>query len=76
MNFDGSELAYQDGPHAALRRCILGPARATVLGQIRIRGGDGRQAQTDEWEQRARREPEKPRTGQSDLRRALKTGVA
>jgi hypothetical protein len=31
MNFDGPELAYEDGPHAARRRCILGPGRAAVL---------------------------------------------
>src|SRR5882672_12149035 len=36
MNFDGSELAYEDGPHAARRRCILGPGRATVLRQFRL----------------------------------------
>jgi hypothetical protein len=67
MNFDGSELAYEDGPHAAL--CILGPGRASVLRQC------SRQAPADEWEQRARTEPEKSRTGQSGLRQALKTGV-
>src|SRR6266404_8006610 len=73
MNFDGSELAYEDGPHAAL--CILGPGRASVLRQFRVRGGGSRQAQADEWKQRARSEPEKPRTGQSGLRQVLKTGV-
>ena len=36
MNFDGSELAYEDGPHAARRRRILGPGRATVLRQFRV----------------------------------------
>ena len=75
MNFDGSELADEDGPHAARRRGILGPGRATVLRQFRVRGGGSRQAPADEWEQRARSEPEKPRTGQSGLRQALKTGV-
>src|SRR5260370_5656902 len=66
MNFDGSEPAYEDGPHAARRRCVLGPGRATVLRQFRVRGGGSRQTQA-EWEQRARSEPEKPRTGQSGL---------
>jgi hypothetical protein len=75
MKFDGSELAYEDGPPAARRRCILGPGRATVLRQFRVRGRGSRQAQADEWEQRTRSEPEKPRTGQSGLRQALKTGV-
>jgi hypothetical protein len=50
MNFDGSELAYKDGPHAALRRCIPGPGRATVLRQFRVQGGGSRRAQADEWE--------------------------
>ena len=68
MNFDGPELAYEDAPHAARRRCILGPGRAAVLRQFRVRGGASRQAQADEWEERARSEPEKPRTGQSGLR--------
>jgi hypothetical protein len=54
--------------HAARRRCILGPGRAAVLRQFRVRGGASRQAQADEWEERARSEPEKPRTGQSGLR--------
>src|ERR1700687_1157565 len=67
MNFDGSEPAYQDGPHAARRRCILGPGRANVLRPFRVRGGARRQAQADEWEQRPRSEPEKPRTGQSGV---------
>jgi hypothetical protein len=67
MNFDGPELAYEDGPHAARGRCILGPRRAAVL-KFRVRGGGSRQAQADEREQRARSEPEKPRTGQSGLR--------
>ena len=49
--------------------------RATVLRQFRVRGGGSRQAPADEWEQRARSEPEKPRTGQSGLRQALKTEV-
>src|ERR1700719_4205048 len=60
MNFDGSELAYEDGPQAAWRRCILGPGRATVLRQFRVRGACSRQSQADEWEQRARSELEKP----------------
>jgi hypothetical protein len=42
MNFDGAELVYEDGPHAARRRCILGPGRATVLRQLRVRGGGSR----------------------------------
>ena len=71
MNFDGSEPAYEDGPHAARRRCMLRPGRATVLRQFRVRGGGSREAQADEWEQRARSEPEKPRTGQSGVRQAL-----
>ena len=54
MNFDRSELAYEDGPHAARRRCILGSGRATVLRQFRVRSGGSRQAQADEWQQRAR----------------------
>src|SRR6202048_3528452 len=68
MDFYGSELAYEDGPHAARRRCILGPGRATVLRQFRVRGGGSRQAQAHEWEQRPRSEPEKLRTGQGGLR--------
>jgi hypothetical protein len=32
MNFDGAELAYEDGPHPVRRRGILDPGRATVLG--------------------------------------------
>jgi hypothetical protein len=40
--------------HAARRRCILGPGRAAVLRQFRVRGGASRQAQADEWEERAR----------------------
>src|SRR5258708_16795683 len=76
MNFDGSEPAYEDGPHAARRRRILGPGRAIVLRHFRVRGGGSRQTQADEWEQRARSEPEKPRTGQRGLRQLLKTGVA
>ena len=36
MNFDSSELADEDGPHAA--RCILGPAGATALRQFRFPG--------------------------------------
>ena len=45
MNFDGSELADEDGPHAAWRRRILGGGRAIVLRQFRVRGAaaDGRQ---------------------------------
>ena len=50
MNFDGAELAYEDGPHAARRRGILGPGRATVLRQLRVFGGGSRRAQADEWE--------------------------
>src|SRR6202023_3643723 len=69
MNFDGSELADEDGPHAA--RCLVGPARATALRRFRVRGGGSRQAPADEWEQRARSEPEKARTGQRGLRHAL-----
>ena len=76
MNFDGSELADEDGPHAARRRCIFGPGRATVLRQLRVRRRGSRQAPADDREQRARSEPEKPRTRQSGLRQALKTGVA
>ena len=75
MNFDGSELAYEDGPHPDRRRRILGPGRATVLCQFGIRGGGSRQAQADEWKQRARSESEKPGTGQRGLRQALKSGV-
>ena len=67
MNFDGAELAYEDGPHAARRGCILGPGRATVLRQLRVFGGGSRPAQADEWEQRARSELEKLRTGQRRL---------
>src|SRR5260370_42241189 len=70
MNFDGSEPAYEDGPHAARRRRILGPGRAIVLRHFRVRGGGSRQTQAAEWKQRARSEPEKPRTGQSGLRQA------
>src|ERR1700732_2678754 len=75
MNFDGAELRSGDGPHAARRGCIPHPGRATVLGQFRVRGGGSRQTQAGVWEQRARSELEKPRTGQSGLRQALKTGV-
>jgi len=39
MNFDGAELAYEDGPHAVRRRGTLRPGRATVLRQLRVRGG-------------------------------------
>src|SRR5258708_10185119 len=73
MNFDGFEPAYEDGPHAARRRCMLRPGCATVLRQFKVRGGGSGQMQADEWEQRARSEPEKPRTGHSGLRQALKT---
>jgi hypothetical protein len=54
VNFDASELVYEDGPHAARRSCILG-----------FGCGVSQQAQADEWEQRARSEPKKPRAGQS-----------
>ena len=60
MNFDGSELAYQDSPHAARRRGIIGQGRPTVLRQLRVRRRGGRKAPADEGEQRARSEPEKP----------------
>ena len=50
MNFDGAELAYEDGPHAGRRRGILGPGRATVLRQLRVFGGGSRRGQADEWE--------------------------
>jgi hypothetical protein len=73
MNFDGAELAYEDGPHAARRRSILGPGRATVLRQLRIFGCGSRRGQAHEWQQRARSELEKLRTGQSGLRQALRT---
>src|SRR5258708_23710848 len=75
MKFEGAERAYEDGPQAARRRRILGPGRAIVLRHFRVRGGGSRQTQADEWKQRARSEPEKPRTGQSGLRQALKTGA-
>jgi hypothetical protein len=63
MDFDGSELADADGPHAALCRRILGPGRATVLRQFRIWFGSSQQAQAKEWKQRGRSEPEKPTAG-------------
>ena len=47
----------------------------TLLRQFMVRRRGGRQAPADEGEQRARSEPEKPRTRQSGLRQALKTGV-
>jgi hypothetical protein len=50
MNFDGAELAYEDGPHAARRRGILGPERATVLHQLRVFVAGSRRGQADEWE--------------------------
>ena len=50
MNFDGAELAYEDGPHAVRRRGILGPGRATVLRQLGAFGGGSRRGQADEWE--------------------------
>ena len=59
MNFDRSELAYEDSPHAARRRFLLGAGPATVLRQFRVCGGSSGQAPADEWEQRARSEPEK-----------------
>jgi hypothetical protein len=71
MNFDGAELAHEDGPHAVRRRGILGPGRVTVLRQLRVFGGS-RRGQANEWDQRARSELEKLRTGQSGLRQALK----
>src|SRR5882672_4733154 len=72
MNLDGAELAYEDCSHAVRRRGILGPGRATVLRQHRVFGGGSRRGQTDEWDERARSELEKLRTGQSGLRQALK----
>jgi hypothetical protein len=50
MNFDGSELAYEDGPEAALRRNILGVGRATVLGWLRVFVGGSKPGQAGEWE--------------------------
>ena len=48
VNFDGSELADEDGPHAARRCCILGRWRAIVLRQFRGRGGGSRQTPADQ----------------------------
>src|SRR5258708_8401117 len=45
MNFDGSEPAYEEGPHAARRPRILGPGRPIVLRPFRVRGGASRQTQ-------------------------------
>src|SRR4029077_18056762 len=54
VNFDGSELADEDGPQAAWRRRILGPRCAAVLRQLRVRRGSTRQAPADGRKQRAR----------------------
>ncbi len=75
MNFDGSELVDEDGPHAARRRCILGGGPVTLLRGFMVRRRGGRWAPADEGEQRARSEPEKPRTGERGLRQALKAGL-
>ena len=75
VNFDRSELAYEDSPPAARLRGLLGAGPATVLRQFRVCGGSSRQAPADEWEQRARGEPQKMRTRHSRLRQAPKTGV-
>src|SRR5260370_34987545 len=76
MNFDGSEPAYEDGPHAARRRCVLGPGRATVLRQFRVRGGGSRRTQANKWEKRARSETEKPTTGHGGVCPPPKTRVS
>jgi hypothetical protein len=51
----------------------LGVARLTVSRAFEL--ALSVRSPADEWEQRARGEPEKAKTGQSRLRPALKTGV-
>src|ERR1700682_229095 len=41
VNFDGSELVDEDGPHAARRRRILGGGPVTLLRQFMVRRGGG-----------------------------------
>ena len=75
VNFDGSELVDEDGPHAAWRRRILCGGRVTLLCLFMVRRRSCRRAPSDEREQCAGSEPEKARTGQSGLRHALRTRV-
>jgi hypothetical protein len=68
MNFDGPNWLTRMAPMRPGAAASLVPGAPCFLRQFRVRGGGSRQAQADEWEQRARSEPEKPRTGQSGLR--------